>query len=79
VCPGSVDGARMARVIAAESAARGIAEQDIRRAYERQSSMRTFVDASDIANTVSFLISDRARLVSGQVLCVDGNTEARTL
>lgn len=79
VCPGSVDGARMARVIAAESAARGIAERDIRRAYERQSSMRTFVDAGDIANAVSFLISDRARLVSGQVLCVDGNTETRTL
>lgn len=79
VCPGSVDGARMARVIAAESAARGIAEQNLRRAYERQASMRTFVDAGDIANAVSFLISDRARLVSGQVLCVDGNTETRTL
>jgi NAD(P)-dependent dehydrogenase (short-subunit alcohol dehydrogenase family) len=37
--------------------------------------MRRFVTAQDIAAMAVFLASDAARLVSGQVIAVDGNTE----
>ena len=36
--------------------------------------MGRFVEASDIANMAVFLASDAARLVSGQVIAVDGHT-----
>ena len=36
--------------------------------------MKRFVTADDIANMAVFLASDAARLVSGQVIAVDGHT-----
>jgi NAD(P)-dependent dehydrogenase (short-subunit alcohol dehydrogenase family) len=78
VCPGSVDGPRMARVIAAEARAKGTSEQAIRDEYTRQSSLRCFVTASDIANGVLFLCSAAGARISGHVLTIDGNTETLT-
>ena len=75
ICPGSVEGPRMDRVIADESVSRGIPPEALRETYARQTSMRTFVQAVDIARAVVFLSSDDARFVSGQVLFVDGHTE----
>lgn len=75
ICPGSVGGPRMDGVIARESAARGVDPLEIRRAYEQQVSMRSFIDASDIGETIAFLASPAARFISGQVLSVDGHTE----
>jgi NAD(P)-dependent dehydrogenase (short-subunit alcohol dehydrogenase family) len=37
--------------------------------------MRSLVSPADIANMAVFLASDGARLVSGQVIAVDGHTE----
>jgi NAD(P)-dependent dehydrogenase (short-subunit alcohol dehydrogenase family) len=75
ICPGSVEGARMARVIAAEAATLGLSEQDIRDAYVRTTSMRSFVPAEDIAALALFLCSDLGASISGQAIAVDGNTE----
>ena len=38
-------------------------------------SLKTFVDKEDIANMASFLISNEASKISGQIMTVDGNTE----
>lgn len=73
ICPGSVDGPRMDRVIAAEAAKKGVEAEVIRDRYTADSSLRTFIDAEDIANMVSFLSSDEARRVSGQAIPVDGH------
>ncbi len=76
VCPGSIDGPRMDRVIAAEAAVRGTSEALEREAYTRQTSLRTFIDASDIAEMVLFLCSDAGAKITGQAMAVDGHTES---
>ncbi|MTI08759.1 SDR family NAD(P)-dependent oxidoreductase [Curvivirga aplysinae] len=72
ICPGSVDGDRMVRVIAAEAETTGLTSEAIRASYEKQTSMRTFIVAEDIANAALFMCSDEGRFVSGQVFGVDG-------
>ena len=43
--------------------------------YANGTSMRSFVTAEDVAAMAVFLGSDAARLVSGQIIAVDGHTE----
>jgi NAD(P)-dependent dehydrogenase (short-subunit alcohol dehydrogenase family) len=76
ICPGSVDGPRMERVIAAEAEARGHAVEDIRERYLTNVSLRTFIEARDIAEMALFLASDAGAKISGQALAVDGHTES---
>ena len=75
ICPGSVEGARMARVMRAEAAARGVNEEEVRQAYVRTTSMRSFIPPDHIAAMALFLCSDLGASVSGQAIAVDGNTE----
>ncbi|UCH75710.1 MAG: SDR family oxidoreductase [Rhodospirillales bacterium] len=75
ICPGSVDGPRMDRVIAADAALRQIDPSEVRAAYLAQVSMRTFVDVADIASMAVFICSDAGARISGQALAVDGHTE----
>ncbi|MCP4363151.1 MAG: SDR family oxidoreductase [Chloroflexi bacterium] len=75
VCPGSVEGPRMDRVIAAEARVRNVSEDVVREGYKRQTSLRTFVQVSDIANMVLFLCSEVGEKISGQALSVDGHIE----
>jgi NAD(P)-dependent dehydrogenase (short-subunit alcohol dehydrogenase family) len=76
ICPGSVDGPRMERVIAAEAKARGLAAEQVRERYLRNVSLRTFIDGGDIADMALFLASDAGAKISGQALAVDGHTES---
>ena len=76
ICPGSVAGPRMDHVIELEAAATGRAVDDIRAGFERQSSMRTFVEPSEIADTIAYLASPLGRKVSGQIISIDGHTES---
>ena len=75
LCPGSVSGERIEGVIARDAAERGIAAEQVRDMYARQSSLRTFVDAEDIANMALFLASDLGAKISGQAIAIDGHTE----
>jgi len=79
ICPGSVEGDRMDRVIANEAKARGISENDLRQGYADCASLRRFVTAEDVANMALFLASPAARNVSGMAMTVDGHTEKVTL
>ena len=76
VCPGSVAGVRMGHVIDLEAAATGRSVDEIRIGFERQVSLRTFVDAADIADAIGFLASPAASKITGQVIPVDGHTES---
>ena len=75
VAPGTIAGPRMQGVIDREAVAMGVEPADVKAAYEDQVSMRSFVEASDIAAMVTFLCSDAARLINGQIVAVDGYTE----
>jgi len=75
IAPGCVEGPRIDGVIAREAKAKGTTPEIIRTGYEAGVSMRSFVSAQDIANMAVFLASNGARLVSGQVIAVDGHTE----
>jgi len=75
ICPGSVSGERINRVIKAKANSLGIDEKEVREDFEGMVSLKTFVDKEDIANMVVFLLSDEAHRVSGQIMTVDGNTE----
>jgi len=76
ICPGSVSGPRIDAVIAGAAKADGITEEAMRDIWLRQVSMRTFVEAQDIANMVLFICSDAGAKISGQALSVDGHTES---
>jgi NAD(P)-dependent dehydrogenase (short-subunit alcohol dehydrogenase family) len=75
VCPTSVEGPRIEAVIEGDAAQRGLTTDEVRSAYLRQTSMRTFVTADDVADTVLFLASEQASRISGQSIAVDGHTE----
>ncbi|GAB2525197.1 SDR family oxidoreductase [Microbulbifer agarilyticus] len=76
LCPGSVKGPRIDGVIEREAASRGVSPADVRDVYQRQSSMRLFVGAEDIANMALFLASPAGSAISGQSIAVDGHTES---
>ena len=75
ITPGSISGPRMDAVIDAEAQATGEDPDVIRQGYADAASMRTFIDTEDIAAMACWLASDAARLVSGQIVAVDGSTE----
>ncbi len=75
ICPGAVEGPRMEGVLAREAAAKGMTRDQVYDGYAAGTSMRSFVAARDVADMAVFLASDKARMVSGQVIAVDGHTE----
>lgn len=75
ICPGSVKGARIDGVIERDAAQRGMPAQAIREVYLRQSSMRVFAEAEDVAAMVLYLCSDAGKNISGQSIAIDGHTE----
>lgn len=75
ICPGAVEGSRMEGVLAREAEAKGMTRDQVYDGYAAGTSMRSFVEAEDVANMAVFLGSDLSRLVSGQVISVDGHTE----
>ena len=76
ICPGAVEGDRMERVLAMESASSGRSIEETREIYVRGTSMRTWVNTDDLADMAMFLTSPAASKVSGQIIAVDGHTES---
>jgi NAD(P)-dependent dehydrogenase (short-subunit alcohol dehydrogenase family) len=75
ICPGCVEGPRIDGVINRDAMERGMKPSEIRDVYQRQSSLRKFVNAQDIANMATFISSDSGANISGQSLSIDGHTE----
>lgn len=75
IAPGSITGDRMDRVIKAHAAADGLSEDAVRALYVEGTSMATFVEPEEIAEMILYLVSDKGKRISGQVIAVDGHTE----
>ncbi|MCB2129095.1 MAG: SDR family oxidoreductase [Rhodobacteraceae bacterium] len=74
IAPGSVTGPRIDNVIAAEARAKGMTFAQVRDGYASGTALGRLSDPEDVASMAVFLASDAARMVSGQVLTVDGFT-----
>ncbi|MCB2137036.1 MAG: SDR family oxidoreductase [Rhodobacteraceae bacterium] len=74
IAPGSVTGPRIDRVFHAEAEAKGMTYEQVRDGYAAGTALGLLSDPEDIANMAVFLASDAARMVSGQVMTVDGFT-----
>ncbi|OLT23766.1 3-oxoacyl-[acyl-carrier-protein] reductase [Pseudonocardia sp. CNS-139] len=75
ICPGAVDGPRIRGVIDAKAEMLGRPVEEITDLYLNQSSLRRFVTVDDVAALVLFVSGPGGRMISGQALAVDGNTE----
>ena len=75
LCPGSVNGPRIDKVIELDAEARDIPAATVRELYLQQNSLGVFVEADHIAQTVHFLCSSAAQHISGQAIPIDGHTE----
>lgn len=78
ICPGAVEGDRMDRVVAMEAPASGKTHDEVRALYVKGVSLRTWVTAEDVADTVAWLASPQAKRISGQIVAIDGHTETLT-
>ena len=76
ICPGSVNGPRIERVINKEADERDIDPSIVKEAYLNQTSMQTFIDPEEIVGMVKYLLSPIAQKVSGQAIAIDGHTES---
>ena len=74
ICPGTIKGDRMGRVIRDKSKFLNISKKLIEKEFVSMTSMNTWVYEEDIGRICSFLISSDAPRISGQVIAVDGNT-----
>ena len=75
IAPGSITGDRIKRVVSAHAEADDLTENEVNAMYVGGTSMATYVDPEEIADMVVYLVSDRGKRISGQVIGVDGHTE----
>ena len=75
ICPGSVKGDRMKRVINSKAKLLKTSPNKIQKEFELMTSIRSFVTKEDIASMVVYLLSDHAKNISGQSISIDGHTE----
>jgi NAD(P)-dependent dehydrogenase (short-subunit alcohol dehydrogenase family) len=73
ICPGTIKGDRMVRVVRDKSKFLKISKKQIEKEFISMASMNCWIYEEDIGLTCSFLISDEAARISGQVIGVDGN------
>ena len=75
ICPGSVAGDRINRVIQGEAELRGVPFDEVARELTWSQSIPRFVDPEEIADMCLFLAGPGSRMVSGQAIAVDGHSE----
>jgi NAD(P)-dependent dehydrogenase (short-subunit alcohol dehydrogenase family) len=77
VLPGSTEGERIERVIAARSAAEGRTPDEVRQWFTKDIPLGRMVTAAEVANAVMFLASDDASGITGQAFSVCGGYQMR--
>lgn len=72
ICPGSVEGPRLRRVIRGQAESQGRSYEAVEQEFRETSPMDEFVQPEDVADAVLFLCSERANRITGQDLNVTG-------
>jgi NAD(P)-dependent dehydrogenase (short-subunit alcohol dehydrogenase family) len=72
VCPGMVEGPRFDRVCREYAKRLNITVDEARRRHAQEYALRRISTGDDVANAVVFLVSERARQITGQDLAIDG-------
>ena len=75
ILPGLVAGDRQVRVLTAKAEARGINFDDMETEAFSKTSIKDYVEPSQIADQIVYLASMRARTISGQAISVCGDTQ----
>ena len=76
IAPGAVAGDRIDRVIAGQAEVRGVALEDMRRAFVERAPLKRMSTAEDIATLAVYLCSDAAQNLSGQCIAVTAGEPA---
>jgi NAD(P)-dependent dehydrogenase (short-subunit alcohol dehydrogenase family) len=71
VCPNVTHGDRMDKIMREKARKLGITQEEVYADFAAQTALGRFIDESDIANAVSFLVSEGARNITGQDIVVD--------
>ena len=71
VCPNVTNGARMDRIVSGKAERTGRTFDEVYEDFASQTALGRFVDEADVAEAVRFLVSDRARNVTGHDIVVD--------
>ena len=73
ILPGTIKGDRMIRVVRDKANFLKISKKKVEKEFLSMSSMRTWIYEDDIGKMCSFLISDDALRISGQIIGVNGD------
>lgn len=71
VCPNVTNGARMDRIVAEKARRAGMTPEDVYADFAAQTALGRFVEESDVAEAVRFLVSPSARNITGHDFPVD--------
>jgi NAD(P)-dependent dehydrogenase (short-subunit alcohol dehydrogenase family) len=71
ICPNVTNGARMEKIVAEKAERLGKTYDEVYADFASQTALGRFIDEPDIAEAVRYLVSDRARNVTGQDIVVD--------
>ena len=73
ICPGTIKGDRMKRVVRDKSKFLGVSQRIIEKEFVSMASLNSWIYEDDIGNMCAFLISNDSGRISGQIIGVDGN------
>ncbi|MCZ8115491.1 SDR family oxidoreductase [Silanimonas sp.] len=73
--PGAIDNDRLKRILAASAAEAGVTPAEFERQALAYVSMRSKIEINELVAAVTFLTSDSAPHITGQIIAVDGNVE----
>jgi len=74
ICPGIVEGERIERVVEAKAKMLGVSREAFLEKFLETTSMRSTVNAQEIADMALYLASSAGRHITGQALAVDAGT-----
>jgi NAD(P)-dependent dehydrogenase (short-subunit alcohol dehydrogenase family) len=71
ICPNVTNGERMDRIVSTKAERTGRTYDDVYADFASQTALGRFIDEADVAEAVRFLVSDRARNITGHDIVVD--------